>query len=56
MTWIVSAVALLAVLVLVGRGTPLARWPAIVAATLLVIVVVVALERGGWWPAGWQVR
>lgn len=56
MTWIVSVVALLAVLFLVGRGLPLSRWPAIIAATLAVILLVVLVERSGYWPASWRVR
>lgn len=56
MTWIVSLVALLAVLFLVGRGMPLSRWPVIIVVTLAVIVLVVAAEQNGWWPRSWQVR
>jgi hypothetical protein len=56
MSWIVSIVALVAVLFLVGRGMPLSRWPAIIVATLAVIVLVVAAEQNGWWPSSWQVR
>lgn len=56
MTWIVSLVALLAVLFLVGRGMPFSRWPVIIAATLAVILLVVAAEQNGFWPQSWQVR
>lgn len=56
MTWVASAVALLAVLFLVGRGLPARRWPAIIAGTLAVIVLVVLAERNGLWPASWRVR
>jgi hypothetical protein len=51
---VVSVVALLAVLFLVARGTPLHSWPVILAATLVVVVAVVLLERGGYWPASWR--
>ena len=47
MEYVVGVVALLAVLFLVGRGTPLHSWPLIIAATLAVVVAVVLLERGG---------
>jgi hypothetical protein len=50
----VAVVALLAVLFLVGRGTPLRSWPLILAATLAVVVAVVLLERSGYWPASWR--
>ena len=56
MTLALSVVSLLAVLFLVGRGTPLSRWPVILAGTLFVVVTVVAMEQNGWWPAGWRVR
>ena len=56
MTWVVSVVALLAVLFLVSRGLPATRWPVVIAATLATIVLVVAAERGGYWPASWRVR
>jgi hypothetical protein len=56
MTWIVSLVALLAVLFLVGRGMPLSRWPVILAITLAVILLVVGAEQNGWWPSSWKVR
>ena len=56
MTWVVSLVALLAVLFLVGRGMPLTRWPVIIAATLAVVLLIVALEQNGLWPRSWQVR
>ena len=56
MTWVVSIVALLAVLFLVGRGMPLSRWPVIIVATLAVIVLVVAAEQNGFWPSSWRVR
>ncbi|HEX8101811.1 MAG: hypothetical protein QOC71_1882 [Thermoplasmata archaeon] len=54
MEYVVGVVALLAVLFLVGRGTPLHSWPLIIAATLAVVVAVVLLERGGYWPASWR--
>ena len=54
METVVAVVALLAVLVLVGRGTSLHSWPLIIAATLTVVVAVVLLERGGYWPAAWR--
>lgn len=53
--WI-SVVALVAVLVLVGRGLPRGRWPLLIAATLGFIVLIVFVERSGLWPAGWRVR
>jgi hypothetical protein len=56
MTWIVSLVALVAVLFLVGRGLPLGRWPVIIAATLAVVVLVVLAEQNGYWPKSWQVK
>ena len=54
METVIAVVALLAVLVLVGRGTSLHSWPLIIAATLAVVVAVVLLERGGYWPAAWR--
>jgi hypothetical protein len=54
METVVAVVALLAVLVLVGRGTSLHSWPLIIAATLAVVVAVVLLERAGYWPAAWR--
>src|SRR5919199_3629480 len=51
METLVAVVALVAVLLLVGRGTPLHSWPLIVAATLAVVVAIVLLERNGYWPA-----
>ena len=51
-----AVVALLAVLVLVGRGLALGRWPAVIAVTLAVVVAVVLAERSGLWPASWRVR
>lgn len=56
MTWVVSLVAMLAVLFLVSRGMPLSRWPAIIAVTLAVILLVVLAEQNGLWPASWRVR
>jgi hypothetical protein len=56
MSWLLPLVAMLAVLVLVGRGMPLSRWPVILAATLAVILIVVAAEQNGYWPRSWQVR
>jgi hypothetical protein len=54
METVVAVVALVAVLFLVGRGTPLHSWPLIVAATLAVVVAIVLLERSGYWPASWR--
>lgn len=54
MEMVVGIVALLAVLFLVGRGTPLTAWPLIVAATLAVVVAIVLLDRYGYWPATWR--
>lgn len=48
--------AMAATLVLVSRGLPRRRWPAVIAATLAVVLVVVLAERSGWWPAAWRVR
>ncbi len=56
MEWIVSLVALGAILILVGRGLPGRSRLLAVAATLAFVLVVVLLERSGWWPQGWQVR
>jgi hypothetical protein len=56
MTWVVSLVALLAVLFLVARGMPLSRWPVILAITLALILLVVGAEQNGWWPRSWKVR
>ena len=56
MEFILPLAALLAVLFLVSRGLPIGRWPLVIAGTLAVIVLVVLAERGGFWPAGWQVR
>lgn len=53
--WI-SVVALVAVLVLVGRGLPRGRWPLLIAATLAFVVAIVLVEQGGYWPASWKVR
>lgn len=53
---LISAVALLGVLLLVGRRLPAARWPLVIAATLAVILLVVGVERAGLWPATWRVR
>ena len=53
---VVALVALLAALVLIGRGLPARRWPVIVAVTLALIVAVVLLEQSGLWPRGWVVR
>jgi hypothetical protein len=53
---LVSVVAVLAVLFLVGRRLPGRSWPLIVAATLALVVVVVLAERNGLWPRGWTVR
>jgi hypothetical protein len=53
---LVSVVAVLAVLFLVGRGLPGRRWPVVIAATLALVVVVVLAERNGFWPPGWTVR
>lgn len=51
-----AAVALLAVLFLVGRRLPRQRWPLILLVTLAAIVLIVAAERYGFWPRGWRVR
>ena len=56
MSYVLPVVALLVVLFFVGRGTPIGRWPVIIAATLAVILVVVLAEQAGWWPASWRVR
>lgn len=56
MEYVLPVVALLAVLFLVARGLPAARWPLVIAGTLVVIVAVVLIERAGLWPAGWKVR
>ena len=53
---IVAAVAMLAVLVLVGRRLSTRRWPVVIAATLAVILLVVVAERVGYWPRDWRVR
>ena len=53
---IVSLVAILAILFLVGRGLPGRRWPLIIAATLALVLIVVLAERNGFWPSGWSVR
>jgi hypothetical protein len=53
---LVSLVAILLVLFLVGRGLPGRRWPIVIAATLAVVVLVVLTERSGLWPSGWSVR
>lgn len=53
---IVAIVAMLAFLVLVGRGLPGSRWPVVIAATLAVILVIVLAENNGWWPRDWRVR
>ncbi|MBV9078624.1 MAG: hypothetical protein JO048_14220 [Methylobacteriaceae bacterium] len=56
MDYVLPAVALIAVLFLVGRGLPGRRWPAVIAATLAIVVLVVLVERAGLWPAAWRVR
>lgn len=53
---IVSLVAILLVLFLVGRGLPGRRWPLIIAATLAVVLAIVLAERSGMWPRDWTVR
>lgn len=53
---IVSLVAILAILFLVGRGLPPGRWPLVIVATLAVVLIVVLAERNGFWPRGWSVR
>lgn len=53
---IVSLVAILAILFLVGRGLPARRWPLVIVATLAVVLIVVLAERNGFWPRGWSVR
>lgn len=53
---VVSVVALLLVLFLVGRGLPGRRWPIIIAGTLAVIVLVVLAEQNGLWPRSWTIR
>lgn len=53
---VVTVVALLAVLFLVARGLPAARWPVVIAGTLVVVLLVVLAERNGLWPAGWRVN
>lgn len=41
---------------LIGRGTPWNAKLLTLAVTLAVIVLIVLLERGGYWPEGWQRR
>ena len=53
-TTAVGVVSLLALLWLMSRGMPGARWPILLLATLAVIVLVVGAERYGFWPAGWR--
>lgn len=53
---IVAAVALVAMLFLVGRGVPRRHWPVAIAGTLAVILIVVLAERSGYWPREWRVR
>jgi hypothetical protein len=52
MGWIVSLVALLAVLFLLAYRMPGQRILIIVAITLAVVVMIVGIERAGWWPEG----
>lgn len=56
MEWVVSVVALLAVLFLVGRGMPGRPMLIAVAAALGVVVLVLLAERAGLWPQSWRVR
>lgn len=56
MEWIVSVVALLAVLFLVGRGMPGRPMLIAVAVALGVVVLILLVERAGLWPQGWRVR
>jgi hypothetical protein len=53
---IVAAAALIAVLFLVGRGTPYRQWLVVTAVVLAVILVVVGIEQNGWWPQDWRTR
>ena len=56
MEWIVSVVALLAVLFLVGWGMPGRRMLVAVAGALALVVLILLVERAGLWPQGWRVR
>lgn len=53
---LVALVAMLAVLLLVGRRLPARRWPIILAVTLAVVVLVVLAEQNGLWPRSWTTR
>jgi drug/metabolite transporter (DMT)-like permease len=53
---IVSVVAMLALLFLMGRRLPGRRWPVVIAATLAVVVLVVLAEQNGLWPRSWHVQ
>ena len=53
---VLAVVGLVAVLVLVGRGTSARSWPIIIAATLAVVVAIVFIERAGYWPREWTTR
>ena len=56
MGWVVSLVALLAVLGMLAWRMPGQRLLIIVAITLALVVMVVGIERAGWWPDGLRTR
>jgi hypothetical protein len=53
---LVSIVAVLAVLFLVGRGVPGRRWPLLIAVTLAIVAGILVIEQNGLWPRSWMVR
>jgi hypothetical protein len=46
----------MALIWLIGRGTPWNAKLVTLAVTLLIIVLIVALERGGYWPQAFHRR
>jgi hypothetical protein len=56
MGWIVSVVALLAVLGLLAYRMPGQQLLIIAVITLALVVVIVGIERYGFWPEGLRTR
>lgn len=56
MEWVVALVALVAVLVLVGRGMPRRAILVATVVALAAVVLIVVVERAGLWPQNWRVH